>query len=198
MKSYREYEEQHIKRAEELSQQKAELASRAGKLTNQVEFEESVDWRPRLSTQEERIDKFQATSTELAAREKEVKRKQEQVQSHWSMLQILVLNNRTFALAGGRCCFLMERMLLGQIASGLRAHRANAAASKRVVDSVSKEVNDLQKTCQQEHARANTLKQDLDNKITLVNDLKTKQRDLIKARSHFTCVIRYVISCVIL
>lgn len=46
--SYREYEEQHIKRAEELAAQKTELAVKAGKLSNQIEFEESVDWASKI------------------------------------------------------------------------------------------------------------------------------------------------------
>lgn len=121
IKSYREYEEQHIKRAEELSQQKSDLANRAGRLSNQIEFEESVDWLPRLSALEDKLGNLQEGCSGLVIREKELKQRQEQVQTHYLLViaglckwhyfegrDAIYLDSRRTRSRQGECCRFQE------------------------------------------------------------------------------------------
>lgn len=104
--SYREYEEQHIKRAQELAKQKTELAVEGGKLSNQIEFEESVDWTSKIRSIESKLRKEEEDVQSLEAQEKKLTTTRNKVRkpsvalssskgsSHW------YIPDRTYSLQG--------------------------------------------------------------------------------------------------
>ncbi|GMH41446.1 hypothetical protein BSKO_09356 [Bryopsis sp. KO-2023] len=79
VESYREYEEGHVQRADELSKQKAELSTKEGQLSNQIDYEKSIEWDVPIENLQQKTGRCQKNIAELTKKNEEIEAAKEQI-----------------------------------------------------------------------------------------------------------------------